>query len=148
MKTMMVTAALAIGLAAPAQAQMMGRGDPLATFKQADSNGDGLISRAEFAAARSARFAQMDRNGDGVVSNDDFGRIAQFRPEAGKRLATLIAQADANGNGKVTKAEFEMSPMPIFDLIDANRDGKVDKAELAAGRERIAELKAMKDGAN
>jgi Ca2+-binding EF-hand superfamily protein len=111
-------------------------------FEQADTNGDGVVTRAEFKASRSARFAQMDRNGDGAISRDDFGRILRFRPQAGQRLDTLLAEADANHDGRVTRAELDAAPMPGFDRADTNRDGKVDRQELAAMRERASDARA------
>ena len=39
-----------------------------------DSDGDGQITSAEFAAASERLFPMIDRNGDGVVDMADFGR--------------------------------------------------------------------------
>lgn len=39
-----------------------------------DTNGDGLISKAENRAAAEARFARMDANGDGTIGADERGR--------------------------------------------------------------------------
>jgi hypothetical protein len=122
--------AVAVLAATPAAAQRFG--DPAAAFDNADADRDGVITRGEFAAARMARFSQMDRNHDGAVSKADFKRIARFRPEAAARLDMLIAEADANHDGKATHAEMAAAPMPIFDRADANRDNRVDKAERAA----------------
>ncbi len=74
-KTFLIAALLAATLAAPAGARMLGGGDAMDPFADADANGDGVITRAEFLTARSARFAKLDRNGDGAVSRDDFGRL-------------------------------------------------------------------------
>jgi len=134
---LLLTAALFV--TAPATAQMFGRGgDIAATFDKADADHDGMITRAEFIAARSSRFPTMDRNGDGVVSKADFGRLARFKPEAATRLDTVIAQADANHDGRVTQAELAAAPAPIFDRIDTDHDGSINKAELAAGKAAIA----------
>lgn len=122
--------ASAVLVATPAAAQRLG--DPAAAFDNADADGDGVITRGEFAAARLARFSKMDRNHDGAVSKADFKRIVRFRPEAAERLDTLIAEADANRDGKATRAEMAAAPMPIFDRADTNRDSRVDKAERAA----------------
>lgn len=133
--------ALAAGalIATPVAAQRLG--DPAAAFDNADADHNGLITRAEFAASRMTRFNQMDRNHDGAVSKADFKRIARFRPEAGERLDTLIAQADANRDGKATRAEMAAAPTPIFDRADANRDGVVDKVELAAITQALKALR-------
>jgi Ca2+-binding EF-hand superfamily protein len=38
-----------------------------------DTDGDGLVARAEFMARVPDWFAMMDSNGDGGVTTDDFG---------------------------------------------------------------------------
>lgn len=53
----------------------MGRADnPAAERAAIDSNGDGLVSREEFAAGSDQWFVLRDRNGDGVLTTADFGR--------------------------------------------------------------------------
>lgn len=132
--------AAAMAAAMPAMGRMFGGGAG-AVFEGADTDHDGRISRAEFAAARDRQFDRLDRNHDGVVSRDDFSRLMRFRPEAGARLDRWIAAADANHDGKVTRAELHAAPMRMFDLADTNHDGFVDQAELAAFRDRIKTLK-------
>jgi len=132
---LLLTLAAGALIATPAAAQRFG--DPAAAFDNADADRNGVITRAEFAASRMTRFNQMDRNHDGAVSKADFKRIARFRPEAAGRLDALIAQADANRDGKATRAEMAAAPMPIFDRADANKDGGVDKDELAAIRSAL-----------
>ncbi|SDC98472.1 EF hand [Sphingomonas sp. YR710] len=137
----LILSAVAFAIAAPATAGRFGGGDMMATFDQADANHDGMITRAEFIAARLARFAEMDRNHDGVVSKDDFSRLAKFRPEAADRLDMLIAQADADHDGRMTRAEIAAAPTPIFDRADSNHDGVIDKSELAQLRTTTAMMK-------
>jgi Ca2+-binding EF-hand superfamily protein len=145
-KTFLFAALLTATLAAPSEAQMFGGGDAMDPFANADANGDGMITRAEFLAARSARFAKMDRNGDGAVARDDFGRLLKLRPKAGERIDALIEQMDKNGDGRVSREEFTNTPPILFDRADANGDGKVDKAELAAAKQLLETLKARRKG--
>jgi len=138
MKTM-ILAATAL-LAAPAAfAQSQGEGMKL--LASADANGDGVVTRDEYARARSANFTRLDRNKDGAVSKADFKRLARFKPDAASRLDALIAAMDANKDGKATRAEFEAAPMPMFDRADANGDGRIDANEMAAAKARIDALK-------
>lgn len=137
-------ALVALSIAAsPAAAQMGGR-DPMAAFDDADTNHDGVVTKAEFKAARSARFARMDRNGDGAISRDDFGRLIQFRPQIGQRIDAMLAEADANHDGRVTQAELDAAPTKVFDLADTNGDGVVDKAELAAARAKMEQMRQQR----
>ncbi len=106
--------------------------DPVAAFDDADADRNGVVTHREFTTARMANFARMDRNRDGAVSQADFRRIARIRPDAVERLDGLIAQGDANRDGRLTRAEMAAAPTPVFDRADSNRDGAVDKAELAA----------------
>lgn len=127
-------AAAAILLAAPVigWAQMRQR-DPAAAFEQADADKDGKVTQAEYAAARSRHFAQLDHNGDGVVSRADFPR-ASSRPQIAARLDAMIAEADLNKDGQVTREELAKAPMPMFTRADTNKDGAVTQAEIAALR--------------
>src|SRR3954468_23886766 len=46
----------------------------------------------------------------------------------------LFARVDADGNGKVTKAEADAGAKAFFAEVDTNKDGKLSKDELAAFR--------------
>jgi len=49
-----------------------GHGGPgAAMLDSADTDGDGLLSKAEFVAVHEKRFAEMDANNDGKVSRDE-----------------------------------------------------------------------------
>lgn len=146
MKTLLFLSLSIAGIAvvaAPAMAQL-GQRDPAARLAQADANGDGIVTRAEFKASRAARFDEMDRNGDGFISRDDFGRLLKVRPQAGQRLDEMLAEADANHDGRISRAELDQAPMPLFDRADSNHDGKVDAQELAALRERTTERREQR----
>ncbi len=61
----------------------------------------------------------------------------QAQPE-GKRTdsADRLAEADKDGDGKLTKDELPESMQGFFSRLDANSDGVLDQEELAAMRER------------
>ena len=122
----------------PASAQRFGGGDP---FADADTNGDGTITREEFAAARARGFEKLDRDGDGIIRKADFSRLAKIKPEAGQRLQRMIDAADTNRDGKVTRAEFAAAPAPMFDRADTDRDGMLSKTEADAARSALAAAK-------
>ncbi len=74
------------------------------TRPRLDRDGDGAISRSEFAGP-DADFARLDRDRDGVLTADDFDFSAHaLAPSPG---AMLFYRADADSNGKVTRAEIE-----------------------------------------
>ena len=102
-------------------------------FKAADTNGDGLISRAEAAALpRLAKhFDAIDANKDGQVIVRGAARGPRQASAHGEHLKKL----DTNGDGKVSKAEAQASAPRLaehFDQIDANKDGFVTQEEMKA----------------
>ncbi len=64
--------AFALGFALPAMAEEgarpEGKGGP---FVKHDTNGDGVISKAEFLSHAEERFGQMDADGSGDVSKEE-----------------------------------------------------------------------------
>jgi Ca2+-binding EF-hand superfamily protein len=49
-----------------------------------------------------------------------------------------LLQHDANGDGRVTRAEFDAAQKARFDGVDANKDGSATPAEFKASREAKA----------
>jgi Ca2+-binding EF-hand superfamily protein len=128
-KFILVTATLGVTMLAMA-AQARPSRDPVSAIMRADSNRDGMVTKQELVAFRTANFDQFDRNKDGVLSQSDVPNMARFAPgfKAGKQMA----QFDANGDKKVTREEFVNRPMAGFDRADMNKDGVLTKAEATA----------------
>jgi len=120
---------LSLGAALPALAQQSPR-SPDEMFAEADANHDGVVTLAEFQAARSARFDHLDRNGDGYISMDDIPAFLRSRPKAEQGMAALIRLADTDHDGRVSRAEFTAAGNRAFAMADRNHDGVVDKNEL------------------
>lgn len=78
----------------------MGRGG-----QNADADGDGRISQAEFVAARTAAFARMDADGDGRVTAEE-AQAARAAARA-EMLSRRFARLDVDGDGMISRAEFE-----------------------------------------
>ena len=94
-----------------------------------DADGDGRITRREFIDARELRFTRLDRNGDGNIRADDF-RGFQASATVRQRVEQLLADADMNDDGAVSRAEFSVTGTPLFDQADVNADGFVDRTEV------------------
>lgn len=126
----MVMAAASAGVAA-AQGGPGGRG--AAMLASADTNGDGNITRAEFDTARANHFAQMDANHDSVLSA---GERPQMGPLGGAQPASAGGQhrdhGDANGDGSISRAEYDAQGARMFARLDANGDHVISQAEIQA----------------
>lgn len=112
-------------------------------LQRIDTNGDGMISKAENRAAAEARFARMDANGDGTIGADERGK-GKWKRGGGRRGGDVTEgapgpmhggkrhgmKADTNGDGVITRAEFDASNAARFAAMDTNKDGKIDASEL------------------
>jgi Ca2+-binding EF-hand superfamily protein len=126
-----------VGMAVRAVAQP-GKRDFSELLAKADTNGDGVVSRAEFTAARARMFDRLDRNHDGYLSQDDKSRFSLRQNGNRDRLQQMILMLDKDGDGRVSRDEFVNSPSLLFERADANHDGVVDAQELAAFRSLMA----------
>ncbi len=115
-----------------------------------DRNGDGRIDRAEFDQVRAEMFAAADRAGTGRLGFEDY--LAEFEDRLDRRTASVREAAaqqarvrfkalDADHDGRMTFAEYQVSGKRLFDRADSNGDGVVDArdpepAPVAAGHGR------------
>jgi Ca2+-binding EF-hand superfamily protein len=114
-----------------------------ASMKMMDTNGDGMVSMDERAAASSAMFKAADTNADGMLSAEemlassvkektDMGMTAD--PDKTKMMVTKkIAMMDADKDGMVSMAEAEASSKAMFTAGDTNADGMLSRQEMADG---------------
>jgi hypothetical protein len=128
---LMALALFSLGAALPgnAHAQSM----PAATLlDRLDTDGDGIVSRAEIAAARQRLFSKLDLNGDGTLDADEIETLRDAimdRADAAQaRLARQWRGMDTNRDGGVSEAEFTGRTL-LFDLADRDGDGRLSGAE-------------------
>ena len=135
MKYVLILAALGLGSAAviaggDAFAQPQG-GARMERLKAADTNGDGMISRAEAQALPrlAERFDAVDSNRDGQITRDElrFARAQAMR-------AGMVRHLDKDGDGKVSKAEALTAAEKRFERVDANKDGFITREEAQSAR--------------
>ena len=93
-------------------------------FKKLDANGDGAVTREEAVKLVDERFAAIDANKDGVVDKTEVESWIGRRAPA-QAVDGFLKRHDLDGDGKVTKAEFEKPFGKIFAVFDRNDDGKV-----------------------
>ena len=136
-----------------------GRGGPdrgamaIAMLGAADANGDNQVTRAEVEALRAAEFAYRDRTGDGFLTIEDASptmqamRAMRGEPDAGEGRRGRRGEGggegrdrmDADGDGRLSRAEFLGAPSPAFDRLDADSDDVVTGAEIDAAMSARAE---------
>jgi len=133
-----LAAALSAGVAAAQNGPLPGPsgGRLAAMFAIADANHDGTIARAEFDAARAARFTQLDADLNGSLSASETPRWGggQAQPAAGGDAQHV--RGDANGDGSVTRAEWDVEGARMFSRLDANNDGSISPAEQQIAQQR------------
>lgn len=130
--TLCALLAVLAAFALPASADPNGTAGSI--ILNADANGDGAVTRAEFLSRRSAMFATLDTDHSGGLNQMEF---TAFLGEKGSRLAgKAFQQIDTDSNGTISQAEWDASPARAFDRADKNDDGVLDAAEINAIRKR------------
>ena len=128
-----------------------------ARFKALDADGDGKIGVEEFVAQRKSRFAGIDADKDGTVDKAEFdAAFEKFRSRMGARFGdgrrkdaerprrwrkrqgySMERRMDLNGDGKVTRAEFDTLGRMIFLRLDSDGDGAVSRKEMRMAHRRF-----------
>ena len=126
------------------------------SFRRADRNGDGALTRAEFLGTntvdedRDDRFEYIDGNNDGRVersewhgsgetfewldrNNDDvLSRAEVVGTQATSASADRFSRVDLDGNGRIQANEWQWSRRS-FDQRDSNGDGVLTRNEFGTG---------------
>jgi hypothetical protein len=95
-------------------------------------------TRAEAIAMADKQFARFDTNGDGALDKTEIDAMMQARaarsgqPANPSASQTFLHHNDKDGNGAVSKAEFETAAGARFDAKDANKNGVIDAGEAGA----------------
>lgn len=97
---------------------------------ESDVNGDGKVTRKEYNAYRADVFARLDRNSNNVVSEQDAPRIRIAKRKFDSKLEQVLAVADKNGDGMLTRAEWDNPERDVFELVDQDGDGVIILSEL------------------
>lgn len=132
MKRLLAIAAFVL-IPAAAHAQKF---DPSAIFDGADGNGDRMISRNEFLAARAMTFPKLDRDGNGTLNSAEYRAGAPSRVP-GMVVTTVFSSVDTNRDAAISQAEFNAAATPGFDRADVSMDGVLQEAEIAEARRNV-----------
>jgi Ca2+-binding EF-hand superfamily protein len=116
-------------------------------FERADANGDGFVTKEEFAASRDTMFQNIDANKDGNLTQEEMkaareawrakmGKPAQDESQANadpakqKKHEGFMKRLDTDQNGQVSAAEFNAAGERMFARLDDNGDGKIAMDEI------------------
>ena len=125
--------ALSLALAAAAQ-QPAPPADAGRFLERADQNHDGVVTKAEFVNSREEMAKKLDRNSDGVIDSRDAPKMRRGKQKYEERMRDINKHFDVDNDGAVTTSEFVNGPTYAFDQADANGDGMVTKEELDAAK--------------
>jgi hypothetical protein len=91
-------------------------------------NGNGKVTRAEFLAVREFCFVRYDANEDGVLAPAEIRRRLPGRPAEG--LGAAVAGMDRDGDGEISREEWDWESGRLFQFLDTNSDGVITRMEL------------------
>jgi hypothetical protein len=154
-RALLASAALAaaLGTAAWTLAEPMhgpagghGRGPGGVDFAAIDTDGDGVLTRAELTARATGRIAPLDLDGDGSLDRAELvaamptrgGMAAIFAPDPAQAMADrILAASGATAEGRIAAAALaEAQVNRLMAALDASRDDVLspEEAEAPMGR--------------
>jgi len=117
-------------------------------IREQDQNGDGVVTKDEYAATRALQFAKTDTDGNGGLSQAEY--VGEYKARLEKALAASdrtpekkaeererqmrqtdvrFHVLDSDKSGVITRAEFDYSGWRMFTHHDTNNDGAVSAAD-------------------
>ncbi|WP_225540563.1 EF-hand domain-containing protein [Xanthomonas sp. XNM01] len=120
-------------------------------IKALDTDGDGVISRAEYDASGERAYAHYLKSAD--AAETPASRAGSLRDPIGMPTthsrAGMLAMYDADGDGTVSRAEFDRARAEAFARTDRNGDGRLSGEEyLAEYEDRLdRQIASRRDGA-
>lgn len=105
---------------------------------QYDQDLDGRVSSSEFENARRARFDVTDTDESGTVNAEEYvfewedrldAQLAVDREEQVTQTATRFRSLDDDGNGLISRAEFDASGSGSFERFDSDKDGIIEAGD-------------------
>lgn len=108
-------------------------------FKALDEDGDRFVSQAEYNHSGERVFFHLDRNKDARItpedaepgSRQDRRRHSAIAMPTSHNLAGMLEIYDDDGDGVLTREQYDAHRDKAFAATDTNKDGKLDHDEYA-----------------
>jgi Ca2+-binding EF-hand superfamily protein len=104
-------------------------------FCEIDVKKSGVVRSEQFMAYQMKQFDRLDRNADGVLTLNEYLQLAEGPFSEGRGLPAAdtirdlirrgFRSVDIDGDGKVSRSEFEAGARRMFEAFDRNRDGRL-----------------------
>lgn len=102
-----------------------------------DRNRDGVVTCEEWKAYAAELFDAADANRDGFVDATEYTKIVS----TDRMFQTAdVAYYDANGDGKLSRAEFVDKPNRAFVLLDKSNQCQLSANQVAGARARTEKV--------
>lgn len=120
-------------------------------FAAMDADKNGSISQAEFMAHHSAMKGQRAAGAEGQNAGKRDGWQGRGKGRMGHHGGMgggmrMMAMADTNKDGAVSRAEYDAGVKMHFDMMDTNKDGTVTPDERRAAMKSMMDKKRAKAG--
>jgi hypothetical protein len=104
-----------------------------------DANHDGAISRQEFNTRPDGLFDRLDTNHDNVIAAQEQQAAQQAMQQRIAERRANRPDPDTNGDGNISRAEWDAMGSAQFQRMDADNDGRVTREEGESARPRRGE---------
>ncbi len=91
-----------------------------AEFARLDTNGDGVVTQAEFTTAAKSRFAAMDTQNSGKLTAQQIATSAVAQKRDLEFAQHVVKKLDTNGDGVVSLDEYLAGAKTRFSRLDKN----------------------------
>lgn len=127
-----------------------GRGDgpmgggPARLIERFDTNKDGKITKEEIDAVQVERFKGAAGDGNAAMSLTEFETL--YNAEHRERMVRAFQRLDRDGDGQVTKEEFDRMSSMMLTRMDRNGDGALSPEDRPERGERHGERHGERGG--
>jgi len=102
-------------------------------FKKLDKDGDGAVTMEEITIRKKTFFDKMDTDKNGSISKEEAQAFRGMHRDAKKQKHgdRFLKHFDANGDGIISKEEYETITIKRFETADTNGDGNISADEIS-----------------